>query len=152
MILVLATINETIEDEDTNLIRVSSIQKEFVWKDGVSEPEDVVRVEAVLETEIEKDLVDPDTDEVIGSLTASEILAIIETRARTVLQEEHTSVDIYAGDFNVRGPFEYGTDFFMGDLVVCNIQGVDITGRVIELVRSYSNDGETTYVAMDFTV
>ncbi len=40
----------------------------------------------------------------------------------------------------------------MGDIVQCNLQERNVKARVIELVRSYSTEGEKSYVAMDFII
>ena len=93
---------------------------------------------------IDRDVTDP-------PLSDAEVLAIINTRGRAEI-EENKVVGMFEGEFDIQGNFKYGTDFFMGDIVQCNIQGRNAKSRIIELVRSFSTDGETSYVAMDFII
>jgi hypothetical protein len=125
--------------EDT----VEALQRVFVWED--TEPADLNRYETVLETTIDRDLGDD------PPLTDAEVGAIIDTRGLNVI-EENKVVGLFEGDFDIQGNFKYGIDFFMGDVVQCNLQGRNIKARVIEMVRSYSTDGEKSYVAMDFII
>lgn len=87
----------------------------------------------------------------IPPLSDVEVLGIITTRGKQLLEEEK-SVGIFEGDFDIQGNFKYGEDFFMGDIVQCNLEGRNIKARVIELVRSYSTEGEKSYIAMDFII
>jgi len=117
--------------------------KVYVWEEGAAEPTDMDRIEKTLETTIDRDAVSP-------SLTDAEVLAIIQTRGRELIKESGP-IGILDGDFDVYFDYsKYGVDFFMGDIVQCNIQGADVSARVIELVRSYSMDGEKTYLGLDF--
>ena len=84
-------------------------------------------------------------------LSDEEVLAIITTRGRQVIKE-NKSVGLFEGDFDIQENFEYGVDFFMGDIVQCNLEGKNVKARIIELVRSYSTEGEKSYVAMDFII
>ena len=115
----------------------------FVWEDGLPEPSELNRFEDFLTTNIDREL-----DEE-NPLTDSEMLAIIQTRGRAILKEKKT-VGVFEGYFDIQGNFKYGIDFLMGDIVQCEIEGRNIKARIIELVRSYSNEGEKTYIAMDF--
>ena len=87
----------------------------------------------------------------IPPLTDSEVLGIITTRGRQLI-EENKLVGLFEGDFDIQGNFKYGVDFFMGDVVQCNLEGRNVKARIIELVRSYSTKGEKSYVAMDFII
>lgn len=115
-----------------------------VWAAGESEPQYAPRREGSLEMSIDRDVTDP-------PLSDAEVLAIINTRGRAEI-EENKVVGMFEGEFDIQGNFKYGTDFFMGDIVQCNIQGRNAKSRIIELVRSFSTDGETSYVAMDFII
>lgn len=84
-------------------------------------------------------------------LTDAEVLTIITTRGRQRVEEDKT-VGLFEGDFDIQGNFKYGVDFFMGDVVQCDLEGKNVKARVIELVRSYSTEGEKSYVAMDFII
>lgn len=87
----------------------------------------------------------------IPPLTDEEVLAIITTRGRQLIKENKV-VGLFEGDFDIQGNFKYGIDFFMGDIVQCNLEGRNVKARIIELVRSYSTKGEKSYVAMDFII
>ena len=114
----------------------------FYWSSG-AEPTDLDRFEAVLETEVDKDL--PDGDPLLDA----EMLTILWTRGDALIKE-NKPVGLFEGDFHIHGNFKYGVDFFMGDVVQCLLEGRNIKARIIELVRSYSTEGETSYIAMDF--
>lgn len=103
------------------------------------------RFETSLETTIDREL------EEGSPLTDAEVLAIIKTRGRAVIKENKT-VGVFEGNFDIQGNFKYGVDFFMGDIVQCKIEGRNVKARIIELVQSYSTEGETSYIAMDFIV
>ena len=84
-------------------------------------------------------------------LSDAEMLTIITTKGRQLIEEDK-SVGLFEGDFDIQGNFKYGVDFFMGDVVQCDLEGKNVKARVIELVRSYSTEGEKSYVAMDFII
>ena len=84
-------------------------------------------------------------------LTDAEVLAIMTTRGRQTIKE-NKSVGLFEGDFDIKENFEYGVDFFMGDIVQCNLEGKNVKARIVELVRSYSTEGEKAYIAMDFII
>jgi hypothetical protein len=121
---------------------VEALQRVFVWE--ATEPTDINRYESLLETTITRDI---DGD----PLSDAEVLAIITTRGIQEIKENNF-VGLFEGDFDIQGNFKYGVDFFMGDIVQCNLQERNVKARVIELVRSYSEKGEKAYVAMDFII
>ncbi len=123
---------------------VPALQKVFVWEEGGSEPTELNRRETVLETTIDRDIDSP-------PLGDAKVLAIIGTRGRVIIEEKKT-VGLFEGDFDIQGNFEYGVDFFMGDIVQCNLERRNVKARIIELVRSYSTEGEKSYVVMDFII
>ena len=133
-----------------NLVRVVSetsygFPVQFsVWPiDEAPSPSNLDRFETFLITDV-----DPDRDDGVP-LTNPEIEEILYTRARAIIKDKKT-VGVFEGEFDIQGNFKYGVDFFMGDIVQCNLEGRNVKARVIELVRSYSTEGETSYVAMDF--
>jgi hypothetical protein len=133
---------------------VAALQKNFVWINGNdqnptggTEPTGQDRFEGVLDTTIDRDSDGDDIDD----LSDAQILAIIQSRGEDVIRE-NTPVGIFEGDFDTRGIFVYGEDFFMGDIIQCIIHGQEVAARVIELVRSYSVEGEKVYIAFDFLV
>ncbi|MCK5602232.1 hypothetical protein KAR91_10195, partial [Candidatus Pacearchaeota archaeon] len=84
-------------------------------------------------------------------LTDKEVLAIIEERGETVIKDS-TPIVIFDGTVDARGQFIIGEDFFLGDIVTVNAHGVSDRARVMEVVKSYSVEGEKIYIAFDFEV
>ena len=84
-------------------------------------------------------------------LSNEEVLSILTTRGEEEL-EKYKAVGLFEGSFDIQGQFRYGVDFFMGDIVQCNIEGNNVKARIIELVRSYTTEGEKSYVALDFII
>jgi hypothetical protein len=125
----------------------------FVWEGGSSEtpkgiePEGLNRFEGRLETSIDRDSDGDDIDD----LTDEEVLAIIEERGETVIKNNNP-IAIFDGDVDARGQFVIEEDFFLGDIVQVNAHGNDGRARVIEVVKSYSVEGEKIYIAFDFEV
>lgn len=120
----------------------------YVWSDGSSEgvagnePEDLERIETVIDMKIDRDAVDP-------AMTNADVLLAIETRGR----EEIITGSNYLieGEFDTEGsPFTYGVDFFMGDIVQCYLVGKSTGARVVEVVRTYSLEGRSSLITMDF--
>jgi len=130
-----------------------TVQRYFVWDGGSdeeaggTEPTDLDRYESFLIGTIDKDTNDDDIDDV----TAADILLIIQKRGEEVIKEA-APIGIFEGDFDTRGLFKIGEDFFIGDIVQCVMHGQDLKARIIEVVRSYSAEGEKVYVAFDFLV
>lgn len=84
-------------------------------------------------------------------LTDEEVLAVMTTKGRLEIQQ-NKSVGLFEGDFDIQGNFKYGVDFFMGDIVQCNLEGRNVKARIVELVQSYTKEGPKSYVAMDFII
>lgn len=84
-------------------------------------------------------------------LTDKEVLAIIEERGETVIKE-NTPVAVFEGDIDPRTQFVLGEDFFLGDIVQVNAHGISDKGRIIEVLKSYSAEGEKISVTFDFEV
>lgn len=127
--------------------------KVFVWEGGSSEnpggtePTGLTRFEGRLDTTINRDTDDDDIDD----LTDDEVLAIIEERGRIVIKE-NIPLAIFDGDVDARTQFILEEDFFLGDIVQVNAHGISDSARVIEVVKSYSAEGEKIYIAFDFEV
>jgi len=117
----------------------------FTWLG--TEQTGIDRFEGVLETTIDRDSDGDDIDD----LTDAEVLAIIRTRGGELIKQS-TPVGVFEGDFDAHGTFVYNEDFFMGDIVQCVMFQQNVKARVIELVRSYSAEGEKVYLAFDFLV
>jgi hypothetical protein len=133
---------------------IAALQRIFVWADGDSyngggtEPTDIGRFEGLLDN----NTINRDTDgDEVDDLTDAEVVDIICTRGREAIKENSPD-GIFDGDFDFRTPFQYGVDFFIGDIIQCVIHGMDVKARVLEVVRSYSADGEKIHVALDYLV
>jgi hypothetical protein len=118
--------------------------KMYVWKEGVVEPTGFDRREDVLTTTIKRE-VDGEDD-----LTDMAVVTILAKRGRELITTNPTK--IFEVELNIIGNFRYGEDFFLGDIVQCNISGYEVSARIIEMVQSYSAEGVKLYVALDFTV
>jgi hypothetical protein len=57
---------------------------------------------------------------------------------------------IFEGKVTIDGQFKYGRDFFLGDWVQCIFSGYNVKARVVEHVRSNSNEGKKSYISFDF--
>lgn len=106
------------------------------------EPTDIDRIETVLEINLARDSTDP-------PMSGAKFVEILDTKNMTFIKESGP-IGLLEGDFDVQFNHKYGEDFFMGDIVQCNIHGAEVGARVIELVRSYSVEGEKTYLGLDF--
>lgn len=112
---------------------------------------DAAGIEVKIEMAVNWNEPDPDPEPPETPLTDTEVLDIISTRGSEIL-DTWKSVGLFEGDFDIYGNFKYGIDFFMGDIVQCNIEGRNVKARIIELVRSYSTEGVKSYVAFDFVI
>lgn len=126
---------------------VSSLQAVWVYENDSTVPEDLDRFEATISTSIDRDIDGggPDT------LTDAEVLEIIETRGRDKIRELN-KVGVFEGELDISGNFVYGTHFGMGDILQCKIEDRNIKARVIELIRSYTNEGFRTDVTLNFVL
>lgn len=120
----------------------------LVWEDGSSEgptgnePTGVNRIEKTIEINI-------DRTEVTPNLTNAEVLNMIINAGQAEINSGYNAV--YEGEFDLNlGGWTYGEDFFLGDIVRCDLAGKAADARVIEVVRSYGVDGRTAYLTMDF--
>lgn len=107
-----------------------------------SEPEDLDRIERVLETNLSRDMTDP-------PMSGTKFYEVVDQRGMNFIKE-NGPYGLLEGDFDVQFNYKYGEDFFMGDIVQCNLHGQEVGCRVIELVRSYTPEGEKTYLGLDF--
>lgn len=112
---------------------------------------DAVDLEVKIEMAVNWNEPEPEPEPLETPLTDEEVLEIITTRGSEVL-DTWKSVGLFEGDFDIEGNFKYGTDFFMGDIVQCNLEGRNVKARIVELVRSYSTDGIKSYLAFDFII
>ncbi len=91
------------------------------------------------------------TEEASAPLTDKEVLDIIEARGEEVIKENNP-IAIFDGDVDARRQFVIEEDFFLGDIVQVTAHGRSDKARVIEVVKSYSVEGERIYIAFDFEV
>lgn len=109
------------------------------------EPEYMERKEYVISININRDE-DPE-----NPLQNSDVLEIIRAKGREVI-EQRSPISLFEGDFDVDGSFKYGTDFFLGDIVQCNLHNKNVSARLVELIRSYSAEGIVLNAAFDFNL
>lgn len=89
-----------------------------------------------------RDISTTDGDTTISSDVYSQLLS---ERGNEKLSE-NVFVKAFEGEMETTQMFVYGTDFFMGDIVqIHNEYGMEAKSRVIEIVKSQSNDEYTTY-------
>jgi hypothetical protein len=117
---------------------------EHTWVYHGVEPDDIDRFEATMTTTIERTDVSP-------NLTDAQVLEIITTRGKEFLRGNQV-IGVFEADVILDKQFVYGVDFFIGDFVQCYIQGRGAKARVIECVRSWSVEGVTKYISLDFSV
>lgn len=106
------------------------------------EPESEDRYEDAIVLDIDRDVVDP-------PLTDYEVLQIIHSNGTQIIRE-NSFVAMFEANVDIQGTFKYGTDYFMGDIIQCRLHGLDVPARVVELIRSYSQGGSTSQIALDF--
>lgn len=83
-------------------------------------------------------------------LTDAQILALLNQQAQTELKA-HKVVKLVDGEIVQVDGVEYGTDFFMGDLVeVVGNLGTLQTARVTEYIRTQDAAGERSYPGLTF--
>lgn len=123
----------------------------FVWVGGSdeaaggTEPEGLNRFEGRLATSVDRDSDDDDVDD----LSDEEVLSIIQERGENVIKL-NIPLDIFDGNVDTRSPFVISEDYFLGDIVRVKSLGHDAVARIVEVVRSYSVEGEKIYIAFDF--
>lgn len=120
----------------------------WVWSDGSSEgptgtePTDIDRIEKVIELSIDRTAETP-------NLTDAEVLNIIINEGQKEIRRGYNA--LFEGEFDLNlGGWVYGVDFFMGDIVRCDLAGKAADARIIEVVRTYGLDGRTGFLTMDF--
>lgn len=117
-----------------------SIYHRFVFTD-FPEPFGINRFESVLETTIDREVAPG------FPLSSGEIDEIMVARGEEELKKRSIK-DIFDGEFDPYGEFEYGVDFWLGDIVQVFFQEKSLRCRVVEMVRSYSEDEKTAYVSL----
>jgi hypothetical protein len=84
-------------------------------------------------------------------LTDEETLDIIEERGEAVIKED-TPIAVFDGSADARTQFIIDDDFFLGDIVHVDAHGSSDSARVVEVVKSYSVEGDKIYITFDFEV
>lgn len=79
------------------------------------------------------------------TISSDAYLALLKERGSENLSE-YPFVKAFEGQMETTQMFVYGTDFFMGDIVqIHNEYDMEAKSRVVEIVKSQSNDQYTTY-------
>jgi len=126
-----------VEDE------IPSLQRTMVFVG--SEPEGLDRRETYSEQSITRTVSGED------DLTDGEVSTVIFYKGVEQLADLQPIL-VFDGQFVTDVQFVFGTDFFLGDLVQCVIQGHDVPARAVEYVHSIEGDGEAKYVSFDFVL
>lgn len=130
---------------------VEDLQYVFAWMFGnrynlgASEPIDIYRRESIIETGIDRDSDGDGTDDLTDLEVGELITAIGREESLATLP-----IKIFDGEFDAASTFIYGTDYDLGDIIQCRLHGQDVRARIIEVVRSYSIEGQKVYMAFDF--
>ena len=83
------------------------------------------------------------------TISDAEYLKLLKQRGEEELTE-YKKVDTFEGECDTVAPFEYGVDFYLGDIVsVRNEYGIENSARIIEIVRSVSTSEVVTYPTLD---
>lgn len=115
----------------------------WISYDGLpDEPTGMDLYEAAISVEVNRDI---DPDNVMDDL---DVLWFLNEQAMEIMNKKRP-LSIVEGEFDIQGEFKYGEDFFMGDLVEIVVGGTQASARVVELVRSYSVEGITSYMSVD---
>lgn len=86
-----------------------------------------------------------------GETTISDVeyLKLLKQRGEEELTE-YKKVDTFEGECDTVAPFEYGVDFYLGDIVsVRNEYGIENSARIVEIVRSVSTSEVVTYPTLE---
>ena len=79
------------------------------------------------------------------ALTDAEYLAQLQQRGKVKLAE-NVSITSFEGETETTIMFQYGKDFFNGDIVqIANEYGHETIARILEIVRSEAKDGYSVY-------
>mgnify|MGYP002570552083 FL=1 len=79
------------------------------------------------------------------ALTDAEYMAQLQQRGKEKLAE-NVSITSFEGETETTIMFQYGKDFFNGDIVqIANEYGHETKARILEIVRSEDKDGYSVY-------
>ena len=79
------------------------------------------------------------------ALTDAEYIAQLQQRGKEKLAE-NVSITSFEGETETTIMFQYGKDFFNGDIVqIANEYGHETKARILEIVRSEDKDGYSVY-------
>lgn len=124
---------------------VESLQQVVVFLGD--EPSDMDRLEVIVDArDLQRSVGDgqPDLDD-------DEMLAVIIQRGVTDLAGRNP-IHIYDGQVNLAKPFLFDRDFFMGDVVQRVFGDVSAPARIVEIIRSFTPEGNTIFASFDFDV
>jgi hypothetical protein len=86
-----------------------------------------------------------------GTLTDLQVGEIISSKSNEELMSR-TPISLFDGEFEIDGVFKYGTDFNLGDVVQCVINGLDTPARIAEHILSNSEAERKHYVSFSFDI
>jgi hypothetical protein len=86
-----------------------------------------------------------------NDLSPQDVVEIAQGRGADTIRT-YRSVAIFDGTVTSEGSFFFGKDYFLGDIVQCEVLGIPIRARVVEVVREIS-EGRVSYdLYLDFSL
>lgn len=83
------------------------------------------------------------------TISETEYLNLLTQRGEEELTE-YKKINSFEGECDTIAPFEYGVDFYLGDIVsLRNEYGIEDEARIIEIVRSVSSSEVVTYPTLE---
>lgn len=129
----------TEQEEDIS----AALERIYIWKENTLEPTELDRYETVGTLEIDRDSGET-------RLNDAELFSVIQTKGYEIITD-YESESGFEGDIDASyGTFIYDVDFFIGDIVQCEIDNLESRARIIEAVRSYNTEGIKTFVTLEF--
>jgi hypothetical protein len=90
-----------------------------------------------------------DLDTTTSDLTEEELQAIAEHRAEELLRDRK-AIGVFDGAVDTVGPFAFGQDYDLGDIVQFVILGNYVRGRAVEFIRTVNQQGVIDHISFDF--
>lgn len=86
-----------------------------------------------------------------GTLSNSQYTQVLTNKAQKELEEKRQK-GIFDGEVSINTPYEYKTDFNIGDIVQCNFENGNKSARIVEYIIILDEQGITSNIAFDFDI
>lgn len=123
---------------------VLALQRVLIW-DGTA-PSGWNRREMVVDARDLSRYVDESTQ-----LTDQEFLDVVTQKGLTAIRERSV-VELFEAEIDLFRNFNYGEDFYLGDILQCNFEGAQFATRLVEVINTTSPDGNQITAAFDFDI